>query len=139
MIMWIVYSLVAAFFFGCLTLVITYLAKSGMGSLSINTVFWLSTGLLFLVASLVSRTKIKLPADKIKWFVLLAVLAFIANFFSVKAFQTGPNSGIVRSVQMAQIAVAAVGAYFFFNTAFGYKQGIGMTLIVAGIILIANK
>ncbi len=137
---WVLYSLIAACGFGTMTLVITHLAKSDLGTLTINMVYWLVTGLLFLLINLLTNgRKLKIPTSSLKWFALLSVLAFIANYCSVRAFQAGPNTGVVRSVQMAQIAIAAIGAYLLFHQALSVRNVAGMVLVVAGILLVVNK
>lgn len=138
--MWVLYSVLAAVGFGCISLILTYLSKSNINSLIVNTWFWLSTALIFLVTSLaVSSKQLKIQGEYIKWFVLLAFIAAATNYFSIKAFQVGPNTGLVRSVQFLQIAVALLGAYFLFNQPISVLSAIGVIFIIVGILLITLK
>lgn len=138
--MWVFYSLIAAVGFGAIALLLGYLSKTGVSPLIINTWVWASTAILFLSASLVTASdQLKVKAEYIKWFILLAAIAFVTNLFSVKALQAGPNVGLVRSVQFAQILVAAVGGYLLLHQHISLRAGIGMALVVIGIVLIVNK
>lgn len=137
---WYLYSIFSAIGFGAIVLLITYLSRQQMTNLAVNTWFWASTALFFICISLVTSAKqLKVPVQNIKWFLLLAVIATATNILSVKALQTGPNSGIVRSVQMSQIIIATLGGMYFFHEGITLKAGIGIAFIIVGVILLVNK
>lgn len=137
---WYLYSLAAAVGFGSITLLLTYLSRSNISALAVNTWFWLLTGLIFLLVSLATSAKhLKIQSSAIKWFILLAFIAAATNYFSVKAFQEGPNTGIVRSVMMAQIVVATIGGIYLFHEGVSIKAGLGIILVVIGLLLLLNK
>lgn len=137
---WVFYSFIAAVGFGVIALLLTYLSRSHMSSLIVNTWFWTITAAIFILTSLLTAPKqIKIQGTFIKWFVLLAVVAVITNFFSVKALQVGPNTGIVRSIQMIQIIVATLGGIYLFHEGITIKTGFGIGLVVSGVLLLINK
>jgi drug/metabolite transporter (DMT)-like permease len=137
---WVIYSLIAAVGFGSITLILTYLSRANMSSIVVNAWFWATTALIFIVAGIITSTKdLKIHTSYVKWFILLAIVAFITNYFSVKAFQTGPNTGVVRSIQIAQIAVAAIGGYYIFHQGVSPRAGLGMAFLVVGLLLIIIK
>ncbi len=137
---WVYYSLIAAVGFGIIPLLLTYLSHNKISPLIIGAWFWSLTALLFIVSSLLTaRKELKIPNSSIKWFVLLAIVAVITNYFSVKALQVGPNTGLVRSIQASAVIVATAGAYYFFHETVSVRAGIGVGLIILGIILIVNK
>jgi uncharacterized membrane protein len=138
--MWALYSLIAALGFGVIALILAHLSRSNLSPLIVNTWFWASTAVLFLATSLaVAGEQLKLKSEHLKWFILLAIVAFVTNWFSVKALQVGPNVGLVRSVQFAQIVVAALGGYLLLHQHISLRAGVGMVLVVIGILLVANK
>ena len=137
---WYVYSLLSALGFGSIVLLLSYLSKQHLSVLTVNTWFWLTTGVIFLLISLLSSSKkLRIPASSVKWFLLLATIAVVTNILSVKALQIGPNSGIVRSVQMTQVIVAAIGGVLLLHESVSLQSGVGMIMVIAGVILLINK
>src|SRR3990167_6502831 len=134
---WVFYSLIAAVGFGIISLILTHLSRAKISPLIVNTWFWSATPLIFLTISLITSPKqMKVQANALKWFALLSFVAVITNLFSVKALQVGPNTGLVRSIQMAQIVVATLGGIYLFHEGVSPKAVIGIVLVIVGIILI---
>lgn len=137
---WVVYSFIAAIGFGIISLLLTYLSRQNMSSLVVNTWFWVTTALIFLITSLATSAKqLKIHATTLKWFILLALIAVATNYFSVKALRSGPNTGMVRSIQLAQIIIATLGGVYLFHDSITARAGIGIALVVVGLILVVNK
>jgi len=137
---WVTYSIFSAVGFGGISLLLTHFTRQNISTLIINLWFWGLTAIGFLGWHLVDRAhSVKISSQQFGLFILLAAIAVATNYFSVKALETGPNTGIVRSVQMAQIAVAAIGGIYLFNQGIDLKGFIGIALIIIGIYLLINK
>lgn len=138
--MWVIYAIIAAVGFGAISLLITYISRGGVESIILNAWYFLIASIMFLLIALAtSAHKLKLHSSSIKWIVLLSVVAVVTNYFSVKALQSGPNTGIVRALLMIQILVAALGGIYLFHQGITGRAGIGIALVVGGLLLIVFK
>jgi drug/metabolite transporter (DMT)-like permease len=133
---WLIYSLISTIGFVGIALIIKRLTQFEIKAEVLNLYFWGLTTLTFLSYALIKKSVLKVPDNSWTWFILLAIIAFVTNLFSVLAIKTAPNPGYTRAIQAAQIILVTIASFFLFGSKFDLKTFFGILIVFLGVFLI---
>lgn len=134
--MWQWYAVIAMGCFASMQLLFTHVTKKGLAPpVSLLLVFALAA-MLYLAHIRATRTPINLSPSLVSLLVLVAVLSYIGNLFSVRALAAAPNPGYAIAIVSVQAAVVTLSAIFLLGSSFSIMKTIGVVLCCVGIALL---
>ena len=134
---WVTASIISTLAFSGIALFLKKLTQFAFPSEIINVYFWVFTAIIFIIFSLYKKDSFKLDSGSIIWFILLAVAAFVYNYYYVIALKSAPNPGYVRAIQSANIILVTIFSIFLFGSSISIKMVVGIILILGGLSLLA--
>jgi drug/metabolite transporter (DMT)-like permease len=135
---WIVSSIISALAFAGVSLLLKRLTQFSFSSEIINLYFWLTTSIAFFLFVIYKKTSFTVSKESWIWFLILALVAFVANYFSVEAIKLAPNPGYVRAIQASRIVLVTLLSVFLFQSEFTIRTLLGVIVIIGGVILITS-
>ncbi len=112
------------------------LAQTSMLPEVINFYFFLFSTIAILIFNLVRKTKLELPPNSIYIFLLAALIAISANYFSILAIKTAPNPGYSKAIQSFDVVIITISSVFLFGAQISIVKIAGIALSVCGLILL---
>jgi drug/metabolite transporter (DMT)-like permease len=136
--MWQWYALIAMACFAAMQLVFTYVTKKGLAPpASLLLVFGLAS-VMYLVHIRATRTPLQLSLPLVSWLVLVAMLSYVGNLFSVRALASAPNPGYAIAIVSVQAAVVTLAAIVLLGASFTWMKTLGVVLCCIGIALLVS-
>ena len=135
---WIFAAIISSIAFAGIPLLLKKLTQYSLTSEIINFYFWLITSMTFLAFAIYRKSSFKIDKGSLVWFLVLSVVAFFANYFSIIALKLAPNPGYVRAIQSANIVLITVSSIFLFGSTISIKTILGITLILGGLYLLTS-
>lgn len=134
---WVTYSFISMVSFAAMMLLFKKLTETSMLPEVINFYFFLFSTIAFLIFNLLRRTKLELPSSSIYIFVLAALIAISANYFSISAIKIAPNPGYSKAIQSFDVVIISVSSIFLFGAKITMVKAAGIVLSVCGLILLS--
>jgi drug/metabolite transporter (DMT)-like permease len=103
----------------------------------INFYFFLFSTIAILIFNLLRGTKLELPSNSIYIFVLAALIAVVANYFSISAIKSAPNPGYSRAIQGFDVVIITISSVFLFGAQITIVKAAGIALSICGLILLS--
>jgi drug/metabolite transporter (DMT)-like permease len=136
--MWQWYAVIAMACFAAMQLLFAHVTRKGLAPpVTLLLVFGLGA-LLYLLHVRATRTPLHLSLPLVSWLVLVAVLSYIGNLFSVRAIAAAPNPGYAVAVVSVQAAVVTLGGILLLGASFSWIKTMGVLLCCAGIALLVS-
>ena len=135
---WIALSLFAMLCFVAVALIIKKLTLTETQTEVVTFYFFLFTAIVFLGLLLFKGTIPNVSSGSIKWFVLLAIVAAGANYFSVSAIRAAPNPGYVTGIRGFEAGITAPLAATLFKSQITATKFMGIVLIICGLVLLSR-
>lgn len=133
---WVTHSFISMLSFALMTLLFKKLAQTSMLPEVINFYFFLFSTIAILIFNLLRKTKLELPTTSIYIFVLAALIAISANYFSILAIKTAPNPGYSKAIQGFDIIIITISSVFLFGAQISIVKVAGIVLSICGLILL---
>ncbi len=134
--MWQWYAVVAMVCFAAMQLSFKHLTRLGLGT-PVMLLFVFAFGAVFYVVHVrVMRTPLLVSMSVLALLAATAALAYIGNFFSVRAVATAPNPGYAAAIVGLQAAAVTLISVAFFGSALSWAKGLGVALCCAGVALL---
>lgn len=134
---WVTYSFISMVSFASMMLLFKKLTETTMLPEVINFYFFLFSTIAFLIFNLVRRTKVELPSNSIYIFILAALIAISANYFSISAIKTAANPGYSKAIQAFDVVIVTISSIFLFGSPITMIKAAGIVLSVCGLILLS--
>lgn len=134
---WLAYSFVAMISFVVMILLFKKLTVMEPKTEVINFYFFLFTAVAFFFFAIIKKVQLEFPSKSLPLFILIAIIAVIANYASVSAIRSAPNPGYVRGIQTLEVVIITIAALFLFKSEITPIKFIGILLSVCGVILLS--
>jgi drug/metabolite transporter (DMT)-like permease len=135
---WILATIISSIAFAGISLLLKKLTQYPLTPEILNFYFWITTSITFLAFALYKKSSFKISTDSLVWFLVLSIVAFVANYFSIIALKLAPNPGYVRAIQSANIIIITVSSIFLFGSTISIKMILGIMLILGGLYLLTS-
>jgi len=134
---WILYSVAAAFFWGCWG-VVAKLISADVSPFTNHLLF--SAGMLFTLPLVLKKVRTTTPNRKgIRWGLVAGVLAVIGNVAVYQAFTSGGLAAIVIPVTNLYPLVTIAIALLVFKEKLHWINGIGMLLAIPAVVMLSGE
>jgi drug/metabolite transporter (DMT)-like permease len=134
---WVLYSIIAMIGFATMILLFKKLTIMEPKTEVINFYFFMFTSIAFFLFSTLRKVQLHFPGKSLALFILLAVIAVVANYASVSAIRSAPNPGYVRGIQSFEVVIITIAAFFLFRSEITTVKVIGMLLSLCGVVLLS--
>ena len=135
---WIFATIISSIAFAGVSLLLKKLTQYSLTPEILNFYFWIITSITFLAFALYKKSSFKIDKGSLVWFLVLSIVAFVANYFSIIALKLAPNPGYVRAIQSANIVLITVSSIFLFGSTISIKAILGIMLILGGLYLLTS-
>lgn len=134
---WILYSIAAAFFWGCWG-VVAKLISDQVSPFTNHLLF--SVGMLLTLPLVIKKTRATLPNRRgIVWGLVAGILAVTGNVAVYQAFSTGGLAAIVIPVTNLYPLVTIVIALLVFKEKLNWINGIGILLAIPAVVMLSGE
>jgi drug/metabolite transporter (DMT)-like permease len=134
--MWQWYAVVAMACFAAMQLIFKDLARRGVSSPAMLLVVFALGTVLYLVHVRALRTPLPLDGQALARLGVAALLAYVGNFYSVRALAAAPNPGYSIAIVGLQAVVVTLAAVLLFGAALSWTKLLGVVLCFAGLVLV---
>ncbi len=134
---WVACSFISMISFSVMMLLFKKLTETNMLPEVINFYFFLFSTIAIFLFNLVRITKLELPSNSTYIFVLTALIAVAANFFSISAMKLAPNPGYSKAIQSFDVAIITIASVFLFGSQITIAKAAGIVLSMLGLILLS--
>lgn len=134
---WVACSFISMISFSVMMLLFKKLTETNMLPEVINFYFFLFSTIAIFLFNLVRSTKLELPSNSTYIFVLTALIAVAANFFSISAIKLAPNPGYSKAIQSFDVAIITIASVFVFGSQITIAKAAGIVLSMLGLILLS--
>lgn len=134
---WVVYSVLANFFFVILILLIKALTTKQLEPEILNLYFFLLTTVGFFLVAVFRRTSLAAPSSSYLLFLGLAIVAVAYNIFLVKAIELAPNPAYPAAIISSNVIIIALASVIIFGSEFNFTKLMGVILTVIGVVIVS--
>jgi drug/metabolite transporter (DMT)-like permease len=134
---WTTSAFIAMISFAMMILIFKKLTGTSMLPEVINFYFFLFSTVAFLIFNILKKTKLDLPINYMYLFILAALVAITANYFSIIAIKFAPNPGYAKAIQSFDVVVITVASIFLFGSEITFTKAIGVAFSIIGLILLS--
>jgi len=135
---WLILSIFASFFFIGSELLYKFTECSNIQPELYVSIMWIIGGFIGLVYYLYNKFyKNRVSSTTFAKICIIASLIFFGNLLYWRSCNKGPNPGLTRGIFSGSLVILlAILSMFIFKQTLNIQQGIGISLIVLGTILI---
>lgn len=133
---WLIYTFLAFFGFGFLSLTITYLGRQGIESTVINFYICLIVSIISIIQISIKKVKIRIDKNNIYIMFGIGICSAMFNFCLTYGYQIAPNPGFISASNAASIAILTILYKIFFNDKLSKQKIIGVTGVLIGLIIL---
>ena len=134
---WVACSFISMISFSAMMLLFKKLTETNMLPGVINFYFFLFSTVAIFLFNVIRGTKLELPSNSIYIFVLTALIAVAANFFSISAMKLAPNPGYAKAIQSFDVSIITIASVFLFGSQITIAKAAGIVFSVLGLMLLS--
>lgn len=133
---WISYAFLGMTFFAAMQLIFKKLTTLEVPTEIINFYFFLFSTVAFFIFSFSRQTNLTFPIKLFPVFVLLALIAVVANYCSISAIRSAPNPGYVTGITSFNATIITLASVFLYQSDLSPIKLAGIGLSLGGLILL---
>lgn len=134
--LWLIYTMYSFFGWGFLSLIIKYLAVSGMTTLAILSYMYVFVSLFIVVEILYKKVVIRMDKVSMLYFGIIGVFSALFNYFNFFAVSIAPNVGYVNAINASSISLVTVLSIVLFSDEYSLRKILGVFGVSGGLLLL---
>lgn len=134
---WLSWALLAGLFFGMLTIAVRYATDDGVDARVATVVVLFVAGSMFLGASLVNRTSLRLENRHYLMIGITIAFATVGNVMEFIAFERAPNLAYAIAIDNTRMIILFLVSSFLFSEKLNRVKALGIILTFIGVILLS--